>query len=50
MMGGSKTRKKVVGENDSTFFSSADGSRRMTRPIVPPKKTIAGIENKGKKL
>ena len=41
MIGGRRTRKKVVGEKYSTFFNSEDGSSLMARPIVPPRKTTA---------
>ena len=35
-MGGSRTKKKVVGENDSTLESSSLGNSFMTAPTKPP--------------
>ena len=43
IIGGSKTKKKVVGENDSTFESSSFGNNFMIAPTKPPRNTIARL-------
>ena len=41
MMGGSRTRKNMVGEKLSTLLMLSLGSRRMKRPMTAPRNTMA---------
>ena len=43
MIGGSNTRKNMVGENDSTFLISSVGSSFIISPTNAPKNTIARL-------
>ena len=39
MIGGKRTRKKAVGENDSSFFKSSSGKILITAPMKAPRNT-----------
>ena len=39
IIGGKRTRKKAVGENDSSFFKSSSGKILITAPMKAPRNT-----------